>query len=59
MRTSYLVTYDICDEKRLRKVFHVMWGYGVVKARGTNGVLIARMDCGWTRWQRICCSITE
>ncbi|MEZ5402732.1 MAG: CRISPR-associated endonuclease Cas2 [Bryobacteraceae bacterium] len=28
MRTSYLVCYDICDEKRLRKVFQVMRGYG-------------------------------
>ncbi len=28
MRTSYLVCYDICDEKRLRKVFQTMRGYG-------------------------------
>jgi CRISPR-associated protein Cas2 len=28
MRTSYLVCYDIADEKRLRKVFKVMRGYG-------------------------------
>ncbi len=28
MRISYLVCYDICDEKRLRKVFQVMRGYG-------------------------------
>lgn len=28
MRTSYLITYDICDDKRLRKVFQVMRGYG-------------------------------
>jgi len=28
MRTSYLVCYDIADEKRLRKVFQVMRGYG-------------------------------
>jgi CRISPR-associated protein Cas2 len=28
MRTSYLVCYDICDEKRLRKVFQAMRGYG-------------------------------
>lgn len=28
MRSSYLVCYDICDDKRLRKVFHEMrrWG---------------------------------
>jgi CRISPR-associated protein Cas2 len=28
MRTSYLVCYDICDDKRLRLVFKTMRGYG-------------------------------
>ncbi len=28
MRSSYLVCYDICDEKRLRRVFQCMRGYG-------------------------------
>jgi CRISPR-associated protein Cas2 len=28
MRTSYLVCYDISDDKRLRKVFKTMRGYG-------------------------------
>ena len=28
MRTSYLVCYDVSDEKRLRKVFHAMRNYG-------------------------------
>jgi CRISPR-associated protein Cas2 len=28
MRTSYLVCYDICEDKRLRKVFQLMRGYG-------------------------------
>ena len=28
MRTSYLVCYDICDEKRLKKVFKAMRGFG-------------------------------
>ncbi len=28
MRTSYLVCYDICNDKRLRRVFKVMRGYG-------------------------------
>ena len=28
MRNSFLVCYDICDEKRLRKVFNVVRGYG-------------------------------
>ena len=29
MRTSYPVCYDISDEKRLRKVFKAMRGYGM------------------------------
>jgi CRISPR-associated protein Cas2 len=28
MRISYLVCYDICDDKRLRRVFQTMRGYG-------------------------------
>jgi CRISPR-associated protein Cas2 len=28
MRTSYLVCYDIADDKRLRQVFKTMRGYG-------------------------------
>jgi CRISPR-associated protein Cas2 len=28
MRQRYIVTYDICDPARLRKVFKVMKGYG-------------------------------
>lgn len=28
MRNSYIVSYDISDEKRLRKVFKVMRAYG-------------------------------
>lgn len=28
MRQTYLVTYDICDPKRLREVFQTMRGYG-------------------------------
>jgi CRISPR-associated protein Cas2 len=28
MRVSYLVCYDICDDKRLRKVFQTMRNYG-------------------------------
>ena len=28
MRTTYLVCYDICDDKRLKKVFKVMRNYG-------------------------------
>jgi CRISPR-associated protein Cas2 len=28
MRSAYLICYDICDEKRLRRVFKVMRGWG-------------------------------
>ena len=28
MRASYLVCYDIADDKRLRKVFKLMRGFG-------------------------------
>ena len=28
MRQAYIVTYDVCDPKRLRKVFKVLSGYG-------------------------------
>ena len=28
MRTSYPVCYHVCDDKRLRKVFKTMRGYG-------------------------------
>jgi CRISPR-associated protein Cas2 len=28
MRTSYLITYDIADDKRLRRVFQTMRNYG-------------------------------
>lgn len=28
MRLLYIVTYDICDDKRLRSVFGLMRGYG-------------------------------
>jgi CRISPR-associated protein Cas2 len=28
MRNSYLICYDICDDKRLRKVFNTMRNYG-------------------------------
>lgn len=28
MRLLYIVTYDVCDDRRLRKVFRVMRGHG-------------------------------
>ena len=56
MRTSYLVSYDISDDKRLRQVFKIMRGYGdhlqysvfecqltpmdLVKLRGELGTVI-------------------
>ncbi len=28
MRQTYVVSYDVCDAKRLRKVFRILRGYG-------------------------------
>ncbi|MDP8244761.1 MAG: CRISPR-associated endonuclease Cas2 [Candidatus Hinthialibacter antarcticus] len=28
MRRLYIITYDVCDAKRLRKVFKIMRGFG-------------------------------
>lgn len=28
MRSSYLICYDVCDDKRLRKVYQLMRGFG-------------------------------
>jgi CRISPR-associated protein Cas2 len=28
MRNTFVVTYDVCDPKRLRKIFILMQGYG-------------------------------
>lgn len=28
MRQTFIVTYDVCDPRRLRKVFRLMKGYG-------------------------------
>ncbi len=28
MRHTYIICYDICDDKRLRKVYELMRGYG-------------------------------
>ncbi|HWB87252.1 MAG TPA: CRISPR-associated endonuclease Cas2 [Bryobacteraceae bacterium] len=60
MRTSYLVCYDISDDKRLRKVFQIMRGYGdhlqysvfecqltqtdLIKLRGELGTVIDRRE---------------
>jgi len=44
MRTSYLVCYDIADEKRLRKVFQIMRGYGDHLQYSVFECQLTRMD---------------
>lgn len=50
MRYSYIVTYDICDDRRLRKVFQIMrnWGdhlqYSVFECRLTISELTQLRD---------------
>ncbi len=41
MRTSYLVCYDISDEKRLRHVFQTMRNYG-------DHLQYSVFECQWT-----------
>jgi CRISPR-associated protein Cas2 len=60
MRQAYVVTYDVCDPKRLRKVYKLMCGYGdhlqlsvfrcelnkreLVELRGRLGALINHQE---------------
>lgn len=50
MRNSFLVTYDICDDKRLRRVFKLMrdWGdhlqYSVFECQLNRAELIELKD---------------
>lgn len=50
MRHSYIVTYDICDDRRLRKVFQTMrnWGdhlqYSVFECQLTSSEMIHLRD---------------
>ncbi len=50
MRHSYIVTYDICDDRRLRKVFQTMrnWGdhlqYSVFECQLTSSETIRLRD---------------
>ena len=44
MRTSYIVTYDISDDKRLRKVFKTMRGYGDHLQYSVFECQLTRMD---------------
>jgi CRISPR-associated protein Cas2 len=41
MRITYLVCYDICDEKRLRQVFKIMRNYG-------DHLQYSVFECQWT-----------
>ena len=48
MRNSYLVCYDISDEKRLRKVFKAMRGYG-------DHLQYSVFECQWTPMDLLRC----
>ncbi len=48
MRMSYLVCYDIADEKRLRKVFRTMRGYG-------DHLQFSVFECQLTPTDLACC----
>jgi CRISPR-associated protein Cas2 len=41
MRHTYLVCYDICDDKRLRKVFQTMRAFG-------DHIQYSVFECQWT-----------
>jgi len=44
MRNSYLVCYDIADDKRLRRVFKIMRGYGDHLQLSVFECQLTRMD---------------
>jgi CRISPR-associated protein Cas2 len=46
MRNTYLVTYDISDPKRLRRVFRIMRGFG-------DAVQLSVFRCQLSRRERI------
>ena len=48
MRSSYLVCYDISDDKRLRKVFSIMRGFG-------DHLQYSIFECQWTPSDLIRC----
>ncbi len=48
MRNSYLVCYDICDDKRLRRVFQTMRNYG-------DHLQYSVFECQWTPTDLIRC----
>ena len=45
-RRDYLVTYDICDDRRLKAVFKVMRGYG-------DHIQYSVFRCALTRMEKI------
>jgi CRISPR-associated protein Cas2 len=51
MRTSYIVCYDICEEKRLRRVFKIMRGYGDHLQYSVFECQLTRMDLAHLRAQ--------
>jgi CRISPR-associated protein Cas2 len=48
MRSSYLVCYDICEEKRLRMVFRTMRNYG-------DHLQYSVFECQWTAADLVRC----
>ncbi len=48
MRTTYLICYDICDDKRLRLVFKTMRGYG-------DHLQYSVFECQLTATDLACC----
>jgi CRISPR-associated protein Cas2 len=48
MRNSYLVCYDICDERRLRQVFKVMRNFG-------DHLQYSVFECQWTATDLVRC----
>ncbi len=48
MRVCYLVCYDICDDKRLRRVFQTMRNYG-------DHLQYSVFECQWTPTDLIRC----
>lgn len=48
MRISYLVCYDICDDKRLRRVYQTMRNYG-------DHLQYSVFECQWTATDLVRC----
>jgi CRISPR-associated protein Cas2 len=48
MRTTYLVTYDVCDDKRLARVHKTMRGFG-------DRLQYSVFECQFTPTDLVCC----